>query len=277
MSKIKDYLSMRLFEKKVPLFCAAFLLFATNTFSVTYPPIPTLKTTSFPSIHHYEIFINGGGAAPWLNNTGPIAMSSTITNTYDVRDQQRWGAVAGGGISRVFSPSRHVQVTVGPSAYFVDFDKIQGVESPMSNAGPNDTLDYRFFANSGSLFLESHVAFTASNWQPVLVLGVGNAWNRLYKYREVPTDPDGSASPATDVFHNNTISSFAFEVGASIRHQLFVDRKHDVTYRCSLDYRYFNFGAGKFEQSVLQTSNQVLGVGTLNTSAILLSLSAAFH
>jgi hypothetical protein len=245
-----------------------------NVFSAS---ILAPKATSFSSAHQYELFISGGVSSPWLNNIAAVAMNGTVTNTYYVQAQQRWGGVAGGGIARVFMARQHVHITLGPSAYFVDFDKIHGVESPFSNGGSFDTLNYQFLASGAALFLESRVILSESRWHPFFVLGAGNAWNHLYKYSEVPTDPNGSASPATDVFHNNTISAFAYEAGAGIQHQLFFDKKHHVTYRCSLDYRYFNFGAAKLAQSSLQTSNQVLGVKTLHTSAILLSLSASFH
>jgi hypothetical protein len=259
-------LNTRFFPKKALFFCVGCLFLTSNAFS-------DIKTN--PSAHRYELFVSSGVSFPWLNNIAAVAMNSTITNTYYVQAQRQWGLVVGGGIARAFSAGRHVRITLGPSAYYVDFNKIQGVESPFSNGGSFDTLNYNFFADSAALFLESRLIITAFRWQPVFVLGAGNAWNRLYSYNEVPTDPNGSASAATDVFHNNTISSFAYEAGVGIRHLLFAS-KNQVTY-CSLDYRYFNLGAGKFAPSSLQTSNQVLGVKTLHTSAILLSLSAAFH
>lgn len=252
------------------LLCAGSLLLTANAFSSTDTP----KTT--PN-HRYELFISGGASFPWLNNIAPVALNATVTNTYYVQADRRVGGVAGAGIERVFAPKQYLHVTLGPAAYYVDFDKIHGVESPFSNGGSFDTLNYQFLASGAALFLESRVIFSASCWHPFFVLGAGNAWNHLSEYDEKPTDPAGSASPATEFFHNNTISSFAYEAGVGISHQFGTDKKRDVAYSYALEYRYFNFGAGKFAQSSLQTSDQVLGVKTLHTSAILLSLSAAFR
>jgi hypothetical protein len=266
------------------------LLLCAGTLSLTasacaFPDINSFKTPSTvltssvinSSSHRYEIFISGGAAFPWLNNIAPVAMTSTITNTYYVQAERRVGAVAGGGILRVFTPKHGLHVTLGPAAYYVDFDKIHGVEFPFSNSGAFDTLNYQFLASGAALFLESRVIFSASCWHPFLVLGAGNAWNHLSAYDETPTDSASSASPTAAFFRNNTMSSFAYEAGVGVSHQLSVDIKRDITYSYALEYHYFNFGAGKFAQSSLQTGDQALGVKTLHANAILLSLSAAFR
>lgn len=235
------------------------------------------KKTPKRSVYHYELFISGGISFPWLNNITAVAMNSTVTNSYYAQAQRRLGGVAGGGIEWVFVPRQYFHITLGPAAYYVDFDKIHGIEFPLSNGGTFDTLNYQFLASGSALLLESRVILSASSWHPFFILGAGNAWNRLSQYDEKPTDPAGSASPAIAFFQDNTFSSFAYEVGAGVSHRLGRDKKHHITYSCALDYHYFNFGAGKFTPSSLQTSNQVLGVKTLETSAILLSLSAAFR
>lgn len=261
-------------KTKVFFLCAGSLFLTTNAFSAVNS---SLKTTSNQSAHRYELFISAGANFPWLNNIAPVAMTGAITNTYYVQAERRVGGVAGGGIERVFAPTQHFHVTLGPAAYYVDFDKIHGVESPFSNGGSFDTLNYQFLASGAALFLESRVIFSASCWHPFFVLGAGNAWNHLSEYDEKPTDPAGSAAPASEFFHHNTMSSFAYEAGVGISHQFGADKKRDVRYSYALEYRYFNFGAAKLGQSSLQTSDQVLGVKTLHTSAILLSLSVAFR
>lgn len=257
-------------KKRTFLLCAGFLCLAPNAFSNTHRP-----ETASP--HRYELFISGGVSLPWLNNIAAVAMNGTVTNTYYVQAERRVGGVAGGGIERVFAPKRYLHITLGPTAYYVDFDKIHGVESPISNGGSFDTLNYQFLASGAALLLESRVIVSVSSWQPYFVLGAGNAWNHLSDYDETPSNPAGSAAPAREFFHNHTISSFAYEAGVGISHEFGVDKKRDVTYSYAIDYRYFNFGAGKFRQVSSQTGDQVLGVKTLDASAVVLSLSAAFR
>lgn len=233
-----------------------------------------LSTAALPSV---AIFLNTGANVSQLHNTVSVMMNDTLANTYHFQEQQRWGVIAGGGIAWLFHPNNHFQILVGPAAYFLDFDNVRGVESPFSNVGSFDTLNYQFFVNSTALFLESRFISTVSSWQPVIAFGVGNAWNYLFRYSEVPTDPNGGASSATSVFVDKTQSAVAYEIGLGVQHQLFADKKRNIIYQVGLNYRYFNLGAGKLGSSSLQTTKQALSLSPLQSQTILLALSVIFH
>jgi opacity protein-like surface antigen len=182
----------------------------------------------------------------------------------------------GAGISNLFHLKHSMNITLGPAFYYTDLGDVKGIEHPYSNLGNFQTLNYRLSAQSFSLLLESRAIFAAHRIQPFVIADIGAAWNHLQRYNEVPTDPNSSATANPNVFRNNTQTNFAFEVGLGAQTQIYNDKKHHVSYSAALSYRYFNFGQGALAQSTIQTSNQTLKINTLDTQAVLLSLSADF-
>ena len=231
--------------------------------------------------HSTELSFTGGAAFSNLTNTNQVAVSPFITNTYNPIQETRSGIFAGASMSNVFELPHHFLVTVGPAAYFTDLDKIHGTEIPASNLslldGTPDTLNYQFVGKSVAFMLESKLVYDAYSWQPFVLAGIGDAINYLQGYNEVPTDPNGTASPAPVTFGNRSLNCFAYEIGLGLSRQLFVDRKREVSYGASLGYRYLNFGNGSLGMLPGAAPGQTLRVNPLNTQAVTLSLTAAFN
>lgn len=228
--------------------------------------------------HNIEAFITSGVALSGLSNGNQtVIMNSLTSNTYDTSKSTQAGTMDGVGMSTIYHFNHHINVTLGPSFYFTDLGDVKGIEHPYSNAGNFQTLNYQFSAHSFSLLLESRAIYAAHRIQPFVIAGIGAAWNKLFNYSEVPTDPNSSATGNPNVFQNNTRCDFSYDVGLGAQTQIYNDMKHDVTYNAALSYRYFNFGSGALAQSSVQTGNQTLKINTLDTQAVLLSLTAEFN
>lgn len=228
-------------------------------------------------LHAFQITLTGGAGFSELKNNPTVNLNNIITNTYETQSTTTGNAIAGIGAHYLFNWGHDTHVAIGPAFYYIDFGKVNGIESPFSNVGRFDTLDYQFFNQSFDLFLESTVSCRFHQFRPFFLVGIGAAWNELYNYSEIPTDPSRSASSAITTFGNNTKTQFAYELGIGFSHLLYSDTKRQVIYNFSLQYRYMNTGSGELKPSALQTTNDKLQVSTLDTQAVLLAISAIFH
>ena len=230
--------------------------------------------------HHLEMFFVSGAANSAPTNNIQVWIDPTIPeqNSYYTNSAGRWYALFGLGAGAVLPFAHHCfTVSLDPAVYFVNFGKIKGIQYPVSNAGTFPTLDYQFSANNITAMLESHLAFTEYAWQPVLIVGVGNAWNHLYNYSEAPTPPDGG-SPAAQVFRDRTSTSLAYEAGLSVQRQIYADDRRGIAYNIAIGYRYFYFGENvPLEQSLIQANTtDTLQINRLDAQSILFSLIVTF-
>ena len=120
--------------------------------------------------------------------------------------------------------------------------------------------------------LESRFIYTQYMWQPFALVGVGSSWNRLYSYSETPTIPNDSAASSPYPFSNNTMSSFAYELGVGVQRQLFMKPSSALQYFLSLEYRYINNGKGELGPSAAQTTTDRLQVSHLSVQTIMATL-----
>jgi hypothetical protein len=88
---------------------------------------------------------------------------------------------------------------------------------------------------------------------------------------EWPTNSASSAVPSKIKFKNNTNNAFAYELGLGLQHDIYNDRIHNVLFSASLDYRYVNFGEGKFGAT---PAGDRMEVEHLSTQAIMLTINA---
>ena len=234
------------------------------------------STTS--AIHlNNEITLSGGLTISSLSNGNQtVAINNTVSNTYDTNTATNVNGMAGLTYGRVFHLKHDLAITIGPSLYYSNMDQVNGTEHPFSNAGNFDTLNYHYSADSWSLMAESKLVYEKYQWQPFITGGIGPSWNRLSSYGEVPTDSSGSATANPSVFKNNTQAQFAYDVGFGVQRIFYRDAKHNVSYRASLAYRYFNFGSGQLSPASISTTGQAIKVSTLDTNAILFGVSAVF-
>ncbi|OGT41707.1 MAG: hypothetical protein A3F13_03010 [Gammaproteobacteria bacterium RIFCSPHIGHO2_12_FULL_40_19] len=231
-----------------------------------------------PDTRYNNLYLSVGGVISDLGNNSSVAINSFQTNTYNATSFSAWGPIFGIGMGHEFSQSygSNLKIVLGLGAHFINFSEVTGVESPFSNAGNFDTLNYQFSASSTAIMAETRFVYTASSWQPYLLAGLGGAWNSLSGYSETPTDPNSGASPATHVFTDNTQGSFACEIGVGILHPIYHDRKNDIIYNLGLDYRYWHLGDAQLGLSSIQTTTEHLQANNTNAQAIMLTFSASF-
>lgn len=225
-----------------------------------------------------ELFVSAGANAARLSNNPNLVMDQFgTTNSYYTNQQTNWSVTSGAGLLYNHPLSHHIAISVGPAFYYNDLGDVKGLEYPDSSGGGTiDTLDYQFATDSIAVMLESHVLYTRYALQPFVIVGAGDSWNTLSDFDETPTHPHHGATSANNLFSNNTSSYFSYEIGAGIQCPLFFDKKQGVHYDASIEYRYFDFGAGKLGLSADQQSNDYFRVSQLNTSAVLGVLSVTF-
>lgn len=209
------------------------------------------------------------------NGTQNLPIDDLFVNTYISQRQTVTQAAAGGALHWGFEPLEAVGFSVGPAFYYANLGTLNGTEFPSSNYGVYPSLNYQFSLSSWTAMAEGQLLYTWCAWQPSITVGIGAAWNRLSHYSETPTDPNQSAV-AAPFFADNTTTSFAFEAGAGIKYEFYNEMEDDTHYFVGVDYRYFNFGSGSLGPSAIQTASERLTVSTLDTQAVLLSLSVSF-
>lgn len=238
--------------------------------------IAPVVSTSAPLANN-EITLSGGLTISALSNSSQaVALNNIVTNTYNANSATNVNGMAGLTYGRLFHLKHDIVITIGPSLYYTNIDQVNGTEHPFSNAGNFDTLNYHYSVDSWSLMAESKLVYEKYQWQPFITGGIGPSWNYLSSYGEVPTDPSGSAAANPSVFKNNTQAEFAYDVGFGVQRIFYANAKHNVSYRTSLVYRYFNFGSGQLSPASISTTGQAIKVSTLDTNAILLGVSAVF-
>lgn len=225
---------------------------------------------------HVALYLTGGLMASNLTTNSNVVIDQYNTvNTYNT--DMKWNFLLGAGVGVGYIsypyPFENFHMTIDPAFYYADFGTVSGIEHPDSSGGSFDTLNYQFKASSIALLFETHLAYAAYSWQPVVVLGIGGAGNYLNNYSEYASNPNGGASPTTTPFSNHWVANFAYEAGVGISHPIFVGKSRNVAYNLGLEYRYFNFGSGELGASA---SGNRLKVQTLDAQTILLSLGMRF-
>ncbi len=233
---------------------------------------------SLPSFaNHYDISVAGGVAFSKLSNNSTVGINSSVVNGYDTDEELVGAPLAKLGFGYTFENiwRKPINIAINLAGYYVGFNQVEGIEHPLVNIGQFDTLDYQFSAESFAAMLESRFYFTQSAWHPFILLGVGESWNHLYGYSETPSNPNGTAAAAPEVFKNHTHASFAYEAGIGVQRLLFEDTKYHVQWFMSLDYRYMSLGKGNLATSDIQTTGETLTVSHLNTNALVFTIDAS--
>lgn len=186
--------------------------------------------------------------------------------------------LVGAGIGHTFekNSNKPINLNINLMAYFLNFGHVNGTEFVAANDSVFDTLNYQFSAESLAFMVTPRLIFTSSSWQPFIFVGAGVASNRLSGYSEAPTDPSLTAAMIPNVFGNQNVISFAYQVGLGIQHQIYADAKRHIHYFMSMDYRYMNFGKAQLGTFPAETTNDHLQITQLVTQAAVLSLNASF-
>lgn len=234
-----------------------------------------LGSTLAATANHYEISAMGGMTISELSNNESVQVNPMVINDYDTDEDTSIGPIVGFGLRYGFDGLAHdnLSLTLGVSGYYLNYGDIEGTEYPFVNAGSFDTLDYHFRTRTVALMFEPRLVYSKYRFQPYLLTGIGSAWNHAYNYKEMPTDPNGSAAPAPNAFRSQTVNSFAYEVGLGVQYKFDKDIYHHLV---SLDYRYMNMGHADLGTMAGQLTSDHLEVSPLATQAIVLSLTTAF-
>ena len=226
--------------------------------------------------HSWDFFITGGPNATKLSNRSNLIINPLVVNAYNSQPQTEWNAFGGGGLGLSFE-HRPYSWSVSVAGYALELGDSQGTEQPLINAGLFDSLSYQYHASNGTLLAESRGVYTNYTWQPFVLAGLGQAWNRLSHYQEYPTDPTLSAVAASPGFRPRTTQALAYELGLGVQHLLWENPNLKRHYSASLGYRYFNLGEARLGPMPFQTSGLGLRTKALTTNAIALSLAASFY
>jgi len=226
-----------------------------------------------------SIFISLGPDFSRLNNDEYVSINNMVVNEYKSNNATNSKFIWGAGIAHTFNNiyCTPISISLGLADYFIDYGHVSGIKYPLVNDGIYDSLNYKFEAKSNALMLESRFYYDYKSWQPFILVGAGNAWNKLSDYSEVPTNPSLSAAPGTVLYGSHTETSFAYELGLGIQHDLFNCVKKRVLFSGSLDYRYINTGKGRLNNFPAITTNDHLKINNLNTQALMFSITAALY
>lgn len=228
--------------------------------------------------NNVTVFLAGGPDFSTLKNQQLVQINPIVTNAYIPKKHTAWQGFVGGGVAHTLA--QHwlplSQWSLGVAGYFLSLGQVNGVEFPFINDGLYDSLNYKFHAKSTAAMVESRWIYEKHPWQPFVLAGLGNSWNRFSEYSEVPTDPALSATATSLGFDDHTKSSFAYEFGLGIQHSLWQDNMHHIEGKASLGYQYFNLGKGQLGSYPVQRSTDRLRVNNIYTQAIVLSLNVAF-
>ncbi len=232
-----------------------------SAYSAAATPAPSTDSSSF-----YLKLATGLGFT-FASDVQSVDMTPLLTNNYADNDSSVFTIIEGGGAGYSKWFNDKYQWNVGLSFYYQSYNKTKGTERPFFNASANfDTLNYSYSAESSALFVESSFTKKTNYLNPYLLVGLGQSWNTLFGYNEVPTNPAGSAAPALAFFRHKTITNFAWEAGIGFTKQ--VNSYSSI----SLGYQYVSVGEAKFGTSVLQTVASHLKDKHMATHNLILTL-----
>lgn len=245
----------------------------------TYSSVLLLLTMTLTAqANHFQLSVDGGFLFSSLSNNETVDVATTVTNLYETDEKTKLGYLGGGTLAYVFEQvaASDIDIGIGLSFYYMNYGVISGIEYPMINGGVFDTLDYSFKAQSMAAMLEPKFIYAKYNIQPYAILGFGPSWNRLYDYDEVPSDPNGGAAPASNLFRSNTNVDFAYELGLGLQYVL-PEHPHDLfKYLVSADYRYMHMGKGELGTMLTQDTDDHIEVSPLNTQTLILAITMIF-
>ncbi|MBN9229970.1 MAG: hypothetical protein J0I93_03895 [Legionella sp.] len=221
--------------------------------------------------------VTGGLHAPVFGNHSNVSINNDVTNNYNFKRNTTWQGVAGIELSQqlAYKLFSRYRINYGIAGYFLNLGKAQGIEHPLINFGLFDSLDYQFKTQSAALMVQTAYGYQMNRWQPFILVGIGNSWNRFSQYRERPTNPSLSASPAV-LFNGHTSASFAYTLSVGTQFLLGKALAHPIEYNAAVRYQYFNLGSGRLGRAPLQTSDSRLQIKSLYTQGVLFSLIATF-
>ncbi|ARB92706.1 outer membrane beta-barrel protein [Legionella longbeachae] len=224
-----------------------------------------------------SFFVSGGPHFSTLKNKPQVEVNEVITNAYQTNTKTNWQGFWGLGANHTFEKSwfSFYQFSLGIAGYFFKLGQVNGTKFPFINEGLFDTLNYNFHAKSASLMVEGKAIYSKYALKPYALVGIGPSWNRLYAYREKPSDLSLSAAPSVP-FKNHTKQTFSYALGAGLGYLLWDDKQHHVQYHMTAGYQYFNLGEGALGYCLAQTSKDRLTVKNLYTQGVVFTLAVSF-
>lgn len=218
--------------------------------------------------------LNLGVAFSQLSNTSTVTPIQGLTNTYNTNKKTRTAGFLGAGVEYVFDhlASRPFDLGLGVSGFFTDLGDLSGTETPGSNLGLTDTLNYTMKARSSALLAQSRLIYTQHALQPYLLAGAGYSRNTLSNFTE--STVSGSNAAPSNPYTNHTEGSFAYELGAGIQYILMAKAHSDIL--LGIEYRYLNLGKAELGPTSSQTNNDRLTSKNISTQLVGLNLTYQF-
>jgi len=262
------------YRSKAFLLIGIFLcFFCTNSFASLQKNTSSLLIQAPRQTYHgfvpgmyYQLSLGTGVAK--VGKTSNLPLTNVITNRYVADRKERLVIFFGLGLGYQFVSIDPVEMSVGMSVYRNIWGHYGGLVRPAFNLNPNfDTLDYTYHVSSTLAWVEQYWLFGRGHWKPYFFWALGGSWNCTYDYEEIPTDPNGSASPMTIPFGSHTLFSFSYGLGVGLNYVLSNNKT-----QMRIGYRYIYLGKGQLGLTSLQTTTQRLSTGRLDAHIIVFSL-----
>lgn len=241
--------------------------FASNVFPLSKKNVLSPAHYFFiPESLYYQISVATGITS--IGATTNLGLTDAIVNRYVANRKSKLLVFFGAGLGYRFRSIHPVSMALGAAFYYITWGRYGGIVHPAFSLNPAfDTLNYSYHLSSALLWLEQYWMFGRGHWRPYLFLGFGAAWNNTFDYREVPTNPNGSAAPIAVAFKSKVQPYFSYGIGVGINYLLSNNKT-----RISVGYRYINLGKGRLGMTPLQTTSERLSTGRLYAHLIILSL-----
>jgi opacity protein-like surface antigen len=129
-----------------------------------------------------------------------------------------------------------------------------------------DNFRFNFQIQSRRYLVESKLMhIVREHYYPYLTLGLGEAVNKAYGYKETPFS--SADVPMGEPFGNHTLHSFTYQVGLGIDMDVYPH------VRLGLGYRFVNLGRAALSPSPLQDGPEILSFNNLYTNELLAQLT----
>ena len=130
----------------------------------------SLAFTNMVMANTLNVNLNAGVAFSQLSNNATVTPVNGLTNAYTADEEMQSAPFMEIGSEYVFDhlTSAPFSLGLGLSAYYVDLGYLSGTETPGSNLGLTDTLNYSMQGRSAGILFEPRFTYTAYHLQPYI-------------------------------------------------------------------------------------------------------------
>lgn len=201
-----------------------------------------------------------------VSNNQYMSPVNGLINSYDAKNTNQtrtfWGLNAEYSLDKAVV--RAMSLGLGVGIYYLRPTDINGIETPGVNiiAPPQDTLTYSIRTKNLAILFEPRLIYTAFNFQPYILGGIGYSRNTLNNFVE-GTVPGSAATPSTSPYPGSGQTKLAYQVGFGLQHTVW-QFKNDTRLLLRAEYRYLNLGPAQLGMATAQTTNNHITANNIN-------------